>query len=133
RKSGSTARRTRSSTADPVLPGRSPVSSSPPAVVRHDGEVTTMTDPFFDTVDSISYEGPDSDNPLAFRWYDADRVVLGRSMREHLRFATCYWHSLKWNGLYIFGDGTLDRPWLSGSDPRAAAEQKMEAAFEFFE
>ncbi|NND73569.1 MAG: xylose isomerase [Ilumatobacter sp.] len=89
---------------------------------------------FFDGVTSaIAYEGPESDNPLAFRWYDADRVVAGRTMRDHLRFATCYWHSFSWDGFDIFGDGTFDRPWLAGADPLAAAEQKMDAAFEFFE
>jgi xylose isomerase len=87
---------------------------------------------FFDTVESIRYEGPDSDDDLAFRWYDADRVVLGRSMRDQLRFAACYWHSFAWNGSDIFGDGTLDRPWTAaGADPMRAAEQKMSAAFEF--
>jgi xylose isomerase len=87
---------------------------------------------FFDGVDEIVYAGPDSDDPLTFRWYDAERSVLGRSMRDQLRFATCYWHSFSWNGFDIFGDGTLDRPWTAaGLDPLAAAEQKMEAAFEF--
>ena len=52
-----------------------------------------MTD-FFDSVPApIAYEGPDSDNPLAFRWYDADRIVAGRRMEDHLRFAVAYWHS----------------------------------------
>ncbi|HEY5664658.1 MAG TPA: xylose isomerase [Ilumatobacter sp.] len=88
---------------------------------------------FFESVDAIAFEGTDSTNPLAFRWYDADRVVAGRTMRDHLRFATCYWHSFNWNGFDIFGDGTLDRPWLDGGDPLAMAEVKMEAAFEFFE
>ncbi|MCU0261585.1 MAG: xylose isomerase [Ilumatobacteraceae bacterium] len=88
---------------------------------------------FFDGVDSIRYAGPGSDDPLSFRWYDADRVVLGRTMAEQLRFATCYWHSFNWNGFDIFGDGTLDRPWLApGADPMAAADAKMDAAFEFF-
>ena len=87
---------------------------------------------FFDSVDAIRYAGPDSDDPLTFRWYDADRQVLGRSMRDQLRFATCYWHSFSWNGFDIFGDATLDRPWTGADlDPMAAAEQKMEAAFEF--
>jgi len=87
---------------------------------------------FFDSVEVVRYEGPESDNPLAFRWYDADRVVLGRSMRDQLRFAVCYWHSFAWNGFDIFGDGTLDRPWThAGVDPMVAAEQKMAAAFEF--
>src|SRR5258706_7466775 len=91
---------------------------------------------FTDVADRIAFEGPESDNPLAFRWYDADRVVLGRSMKEHLRFAVCYWHSFAWDGFDIFGAGTLDRPWhptfAHGADPMGAAKQKMEAAFEFF-
>ena len=82
----------------------------------------------------IPFEGPESDNPLAFRWYDADRVVAGRRMEDHLRFAVCYWHSFNWDGFDIFGRGTLDRPWLAPStDPMAAARAKMDAAFEFFE
>lgn len=90
---------------------------------------------FFTTVaEPISHVGPDSDEALGFRWYDADRVVAGATMRDQLRFATCYWHSFNWNGFDIFGDGTLDRPWLApGLDPIAAAEQKMAVAFEFFE
>lgn len=92
-----------------------------------------MSATFFDGVEPIRFEGPSSDNPLSFRWYDADRIVAGRSMRDHLRFASCYWHSFNWNGFDIFGDGTLDRPWLAaGLDPMQAAEAKMEAAFEFF-
>jgi xylose isomerase len=96
-----------------------------------------MTTPFFESVDAIRYEGPDSDNPLAFRWYDADRRVGDRTMAEHLRFGVCYWHSFAWAGTDIFGDGTLDRPWhpalAAGLDPMAAAKMKMAAAFEFFE
>jgi xylose isomerase len=87
---------------------------------------------FFDSVETIPYEGPESDNPLAFRWYDAERVVAGRTMRDHLRFATSYWHSFNWDGTDTFGGATLDRPWLTGDgDPMAAAEAKMDAAFEF--
>jgi xylose isomerase len=90
---------------------------------------------FFTTVpDRIAYEGPDSDNPLAFRWYDADRVVAGKTMAEHLRFAACYWHSFAWDGFDIFGAGTLDRPWFTSDEaPLDAAKTKMAAAFEFFE
>ncbi|MDH5236218.1 MAG: xylose isomerase, partial [Acidimicrobiia bacterium] len=93
-----------------------------------------MTD-FFTTVPGpIAYEGPDSDNPLAFRWYDAARTVAGRRMEDHLRFAACYWHSFAWDGSDIFGAGTLDRPWhREGLDPLDAAKAKMAAAFEFFE
>jgi xylose isomerase len=92
-----------------------------------------MTDTFFDSVDTIRFEGPDSDDPLAFRWYDAERLVAGRTMRDHLRFASCYWHSFDWPGSDIFGAATLDRPWLADGDPIAMAEMKMAAAFEFFE
>jgi len=90
---------------------------------------------FFTTVSSpIAFEGPDSDNPLAFRWYDAERVVGERTMAEHLRFAVAYWHSFNWDGFDIFGAGTMDRPWLKeGAHPIDQAKQKMAAAFEFFE
>jgi xylose isomerase len=96
-------------------------------------------DPFFPEVtEQIRYEGPESDNPLAFRWYDADRVVAGRTMAEHLRLAVCYWHSFAWDGFDIFGAGTLDRPWhpslaAADLDPMDAARWKMAAAFEFFD
>src|SRR5262245_52570747 len=87
---------------------------------------------FFEGIDRIGFGGPDSDDPLAFRWYDAQRMVRGRTLRDHLRMAVCYWHSFNWDGFDIFGEGTLDRPWLDRSlDPIAAAETKMAAAFEF--
>jgi xylose isomerase len=95
-------------------------------------------EPFFPEVsERIRYEGPESDNPLAFRWYDADRVVAGRRMEDHLRLAVCYWHSFAWDGFDIFGAGTLDRPWHPAQagpdlDPMEAARGKMAAAFEFF-
>ncbi len=99
-----------------------------------------MTSPFFADIDPIRFEGRDSDNPLAFRWYDAEHVVRGRTMAEHLRFGVCYWHSFAWDGSDIFGAGTLDRPWNPASrtgdatmTPMNAAKLKMEAAFEFFE
>jgi xylose isomerase len=92
---------------------------------------------FFEGVGRIEYRGPESDDPLSFRWYDADRVVAGRTMAEHLRFAVCYWHSFTWDGFDIFGAGTLDRPWRPNQapslDPMEAARQKMAAAFEFFD
>jgi len=88
---------------------------------------------FFTGVDRVRYEGPDTDNPFAFRVYDPDRVVLGKRMEDHLRLAVCYWHSFNWPGNDVFGDGTFDRPWLDPSmDPIAAARFKMDAAFEFF-
>jgi xylose isomerase len=87
---------------------------------------------FFEGVGRIAYAGPDSDDPLTFRWYDADRIVAGRRMEDHLRLAVCYWHSFVWAGSDVFGEGTLDRPWsVPGVDPMDAAREKMGAAFEF--
>jgi xylose isomerase len=88
---------------------------------------------FFADVTPIRFEGPDTDNELAFRVYDPDRLVLGKRMEDHLRMAVCYWHSFQWPGSDVFGAGTFDRPWLDGAmEPMAAAKMKMEAAFEFF-
>ncbi|MEM9606481.1 MAG: xylose isomerase [Actinomycetota bacterium] len=92
-----------------------------------------MTEFFATVPEPIRYRGPESTDPLSFRWYDADRLVLGRRMEEHLRFAVSYWHSFAWSGFDIFGDGTLDRPWIGAHDEIEAAERKMAAAFEFFE
>jgi len=93
-----------------------------------------MSEPFFTDVEPIRFEGPDSSNELAFRHYDRDRVVLGRRMEDHLRFAVCYWHSLCWPGNDVFGDGTFERPWLEANgDPMAQAERKTDVAFELFE
>ena len=87
---------------------------------------------FFADVDTIAYQGPDSTDPLAFRYYDANRQVLGKTMAEHLRFAVCYWHSFDAPGADVFGDGTWDRPWANGgTEPMAGARAKLEAAFEF--
>ncbi|MEN8114416.1 MAG: xylose isomerase [Actinomycetota bacterium] len=88
---------------------------------------------FFEGVEQVRYEGPDTDNPFAFRYYDADRLVMGKSMKDHLRMAVAYWHSFNWPGNDVFGAGTFDRPWLDPSmDPMVAARMKMDAAFEFF-
>lgn len=88
---------------------------------------------FFNSVTAINYEGPDSDNPLAFHHYDPNKMVGGKTMQQHLRFAVCYWHSFCAPGNDPFGPGTLDRPWFGPGDPLALAEMKLDAAFEFFE
>ena len=97
------------------------------------GKESSMADEFFAKAGTIEFKGLDSADPLAYKVYDKDRVVLGKSMEDHLRIAVCYWHSFNWPGSDVFGAGTFDRPWLGAvSDPIAAAKQKMDAAFEFF-
>lgn len=92
-----------------------------------------MSAAYFDSVAPVRYEGPQSTNPLAFKWYDKDRMVAGRRMEDHLRFAVCYWHNFSWNGFDPFGyDGTFQRPWHAMGDPMAAARAKADAAFAFF-
>ena len=86
---------------------------------------------YFANIPAIAYEGPESKNPLAFRWYDKDRVVLGRRMEDQLRFAVCYWHNFVWGGADPFGGNTFERPWFQGASPLELAEQKAESAFEF--
>ncbi|MFN2419092.1 MAG: xylose isomerase [Candidatus Limnocylindria bacterium] len=89
---------------------------------------------FPDVASRIIYRGLDSHDPLSFKVYDPDRMVLGKRMEEHLRLAVCLWHSFNWPGSDVFGSGTFDRPWLTaGSEPMAAAETKLAAAFEFVE
>jgi xylose isomerase len=90
-----------------------------------------MTEPFFSITEPLKYEGPDSDNPLSFKWYDPDTVVLGKRMEDHLRFAVCYWHSFCWPGLDPFGGATIERHWFSG-DPMESAALKADVAFEMF-
>jgi len=92
-----------------------------------------MAEPFFPDIERIRHEGAQSQNPLAFRFYDAQRVVGGRRMQDHLRFAVCYWHSFGWPGSDVFGEGTFARPWLQPGDPMALARRRTEVAFEFFE
>lgn len=92
-----------------------------------------MAEPFFRGIERIRYQGPDDDNPLAYRHYDAERVVLGKRMQDQLRLAVCYWHSFCWPGSDVFGAGTFERPWLGAGDPMQLARRKTEVAFEFFE
>ncbi|GAA0368701.1 xylose isomerase [Bowmanella denitrificans] len=87
---------------------------------------------YFEQIKQIAYEGPDSTNPLAFKHYNANQMVLGKSMAQHLRLAACYWHNFCWNGQDVFGAGTFNRPWLEAGDAMARAKQKADIAFEFF-
>ncbi len=87
---------------------------------------------FFPGVRQIAYEGPDSDNPLAFKAYDANRVIAGKTMEQHLRFAVCYWHTFWGAGANPFGPGTREFPWARNRNPMAQAKDRMDAAFELF-
>ena len=86
---------------------------------------------FFKGVGKINYEGPDSDNPLAFKYYNPELVVAGKTLREHFKFAVAYWHSFCGVGADPFGAGTQIFPWDQSKDPFQAAKDKADAAFEF--
>ena len=88
---------------------------------------------FFPDVKSVAFEGPDSRNPLAFKYYNPDEKVGGRPMREHLRFALAYWHTMNNRMADPFGAGTAIRPWDSISDPMEQARARMSALFELAE
>ncbi len=86
---------------------------------------------FFKGIGEIKYEGRGSDNPMAFKFYNPDQVVAGKTMREHFKFAVAYWHTLCGTGGDPFGPGTKQFPWSTASNPIKAAQDKADAAFEF--
>ena len=86
----------------------------------------------FSSIEPVRYEGPETANEFAYRVYDKDRKVLGKRMEDWLRCAVCYWHSFNWPGQDIFGGGTLPRPWLAPRITQEMADEKLEAAFDFF-
>lgn len=86
---------------------------------------------YFKNIPQIKYEGRESDNPLAFHWYDENRVVAGKTLKEHFRFACAYWHSFCNEGSDPFGPGTHLFEWNRQTDVVARAKDKMDAAFEF--
>lgn len=88
---------------------------------------------YFEHVDAVRFEGEQSSNPFAFRHYDAEQVILGKTMKEHLRLAACYWHNFCWQGQDVFGQGTFSRDWLKADSPMDMARHKADAAFEFFQ
>ncbi len=87
---------------------------------------------YFPGIGKIEYEGPKSGNPLAFKYYNADKKVAGKAMKDHLRFAVAYWHSFCNDGTDQFGAATQNQAWKHAAGPMEAAEQKLDAAFEFF-
>lgn len=86
---------------------------------------------YFPCVKRVEFEGKDSKNPLAYRWYDEDRIVAGKTMKDYFRFAVAYWHSFGATGEDPFGSATRDLPWKIGNDPVSRGKAKMDAAFEF--
>jgi xylose isomerase len=94
-------------------------------------EILKGSKEYFNGIGQIKYEGPESDNPLAFRWYDENRTVAGKTMKDFFRFACAYWHSFCGDGSDPFGEPTHRFPWNQPSDPIARAKEKMDAAFEF--
>jgi xylose isomerase len=95
------------------------------------------TDRYFRLKEPLRYAGPrfkpSARRPMAYRWYDPERLVLGKAMAQHLRFAVCYWHSFVWPGGDPFGGETFNRPWhAAGGDPMQQAAHKADVAFELF-
>lgn len=87
---------------------------------------------YFESIPPVRYEGPGSGTGLAYRHYNPQQVLLGKTMQEHLRLAVCYWHTFVWPGSDIFGHGTFTRPWHEGADELTLARRKADAAFSLF-
>ncbi len=95
------------------------------------GSIVTGDKEYFKGIGQIKYEGPETDNPLAFRWYDENKVVAGKTMKEYLKYSCAYWHSFVGDGSDPFGEPTLLFPWNEKGDAIERAKDKMDAAFEF--
>lgn len=91
-----------------------------------------MPESVFSQFATVQYQGPQAESDLCYRYYDAQRVVLGKPLGEHLRFAVAYWHSLAMNGSDPFGAATMQRPWMQTADPMQGARLKADAAFDLF-
>jgi xylose isomerase len=94
-------------------------------------EILKRSKEFFPGIGKIKFEGRESRNPLAFRWYDENRLVMGKSMKDWFRFSMAYWHTMCAEGSDPFGGGTKKFPWNTGVDALSRAKYKMDAAFEF--
>ncbi len=92
-----------------------------------------MAKEFFPGIDKIRFEGKESRNPMVFRYYDAEKVVMGKKMKDWLRFSMAWWHTLCAEGADQFGGGTKQFPWNESADPIQAAKDKMDAGFEFMQ
>src|SRR5918995_889102 len=87
----------------------------------------------FPNISKIQYEGTKSKNPLAFRWYNPDEIVEGKSMKDHLRFSVTYWHTFRGAGSDMFGAATAQRPWEAATDSVENARNRVRVAFELME
>jgi xylose isomerase len=94
-------------------------------------EVLKGNKEYFKGIGKIKFEGRDSKNPMAYKWYDENQVIAGKTMKDHLRFAVAYWHTFCGTGGDPFGPGTQIFPWIGSADVMDAAKEKMDAAFEF--
>lgn len=94
--------------------------------------IVTGNKEYFKSIGKIKFEGRESTNPLAFKWYDENKVVGGKTMKDHFRFAIAYWHTFCGNGGDPFGSATFDFEWNKAGDAVSRAKEKMDAAFEFF-
>ena len=92
-----------------------------------------MQQDYFKNINSIKFEGKESDNPLAYKHYDANRMIMGKSLRDHFKFAMCYWHSMNDNGTDPFGRLTNLYPWNQETDVLKQAKNRADAAFEFLQ
>jgi xylose isomerase len=90
-----------------------------------------MNTEYFKGIKKIEFEGKESDNPFSFKYYDPERIIAGKTMKDHFRFAIAYWHSFCGTGNDPFGPGTKQFPWDQNPDPVVKAKDKMDAAFEF--
>ena len=91
--------------------------------------IVTGNTEYFKGIGKIGFEGRDSDNPLAFKWYDENAMIGGKTMKETLRFAIAYWHTFCGTGGDPFGGGTHNFPWFAGEDVDTRTKNKMDAAF----
>ena len=95
--------------------------------------LTSATKVYFEGIGKINYEGPESKNPLAFKYYNPDEVVMGKTMKEHCKFAMSYWHTLTYMGNDPFGGATMHRPWDQSEDAMKIAKERVHASFEFMD
>ena len=92
-----------------------------------------MNQDYFKNIEKINFEGKDSDNPLAYKYYDAGKIVMGKTLKDHFKFAMAYWHSMNDNGADPFGRLTNLYPWNQETDVMQQAKNRADAAFEFLQ